>query len=432
MLRFATIMMSEMLYVFLTALIIFTVLKWDVNKAFSERKKLWVDIGAIILLSASLAYLYFVRTMGVSLIIAVFLFYGIEFLEILVKNVKKLLKTKEFALSPEMKQLIKCTAICAVLLVSFLAPKMAWDRRNMQAFGKTESSYVNDFMKKEGGGKMETVADWKQRFKNNTADYIAKYVPTAIFNSAPNAEKTATAGDWLKGLAIIALMFFAFFKNGKNGLVLFFYIGITFCVLVAYTEIYTGHRYMTPIMPFLIFLFLYGFYEFVKLLIDKTFKIKESKIYVTILTVAVCGIFFFGAQPSYAKSLENIKLQAKYKSYNQYNAVPQFLEFIQAAQWTKANLPDTARIASRKPEIYYIFTDNRKCAGFPQYATPEEVLSGFEKNKIDYVIIDWWFKHAYATIVPCIQKYPDRFSIIMQIGGSNNQPATYVVKFLHL
>ncbi|MDR1652905.1 MAG: hypothetical protein LBS01_04535, partial [Prevotellaceae bacterium] len=289
-----------------------------------------------------------------------------------------------------------------------------------------------------------TLADWQERLKNNTTAYITKYIPTSVFyvhNYAPT-EKTATMGEWFKGLIFIALMLFAIAaalsSNRKKGdrkgrpypLLIFFYVGITFCVLLLYTEVYTGHRYMTPIMPFLVFLFLYGCYETAKLLFDKIFKLKESKIYVNILSVAVCGIFFFAAHPTYAKSMQDIENQAKYKTYNQYNSHPAFAEFLQATAWCKQNLPDTTRIASRKPEIFYISTNGKKCAGFPQYATPEEVLASFEKNKIDYVVIDWWFRHAYATVVPCIQKYPEKFRIINQIGGENGQPATYVVQVL--
>jgi hypothetical protein len=429
LLRFATIMMSEMLFVFVTALIIFIVLEWNVKKAFSNRKKLLIDIVAICLLSASLAFLYFVRTMGVALIIAVLLYYGVIFVQYLIKTFKERKNADLFGQNKII--LIKYAAICVVVLISLFAPKMAWDARNAKSLGKSGSDYANDFMKKGGGEKMTTFDDWKERLKHNSTAYITNYVPTAIFNSVPQEEQKATTGAWLKGLIFIVLMFLALFKSGQKGLLLLFYVGITFAVLVLYTEIYTGHRYMTPVMPFLIFLFLSGCFELINLLIVKLFKIKSgSKIYTSIISIAACAIFIFAVQPSYAQSFKDIKLQAKYKYYNQANATPSFLEFIQAAQWVQKNIPDSERVASRKPEIFYIFTDGRKCGGFPQYATPEEVIDGFEKNKINYVIIDWWFRHAYATVVPAIQQYPDKFRIVNQFGGANNQPATYVVEFL--
>jgi hypothetical protein len=429
LLRFATIMMSEMLYIFLTALIILIVLKWNVGTIFSERKKLWRDIAAILLLSASLAYLYFVRTIGISLILAVLLYYGIIFIQYAVKTVKNRKIVEKYKENKVL--LIKYASICGVVLISLLAPKMAWDARNIKCLGHAGSNYAGVFMSKGGGEKMETLADWQERLKNNTTNYITRFIPTAVFNSSPDTGKELTSGDWAKGLIFILLMFFALYKSGKKGLVLFFYSGLTFCVLAAYSETYAGHRYMTPVMPFLIFLFLYGCYELAKLLIGKFFKIKETQIYVVSLSVAVCAIFSLIAQPIYAESIKEIKLQAKYKTYNQFNATLPFLEFLQAADWIKKNIPDTARIACRKPEIFYISTSGGKCAGIPYYGTPEDVLKSFEENRTDYVIIDWWFGHAYRTVIPCIQKYGDRFRVVHQIGGYNNQPATYVVQVLH-
>ncbi|MDR1631901.1 MAG: hypothetical protein LBR97_03320 [Dysgonamonadaceae bacterium] len=430
LLRFATIMMSEILYIFVTALIILIVLKWNVKTIFAERKKLWRDISLIILLSASLAYLYFVRTIGVSLMLAVLFYYGIIFIQSLIKYFRIRWNDSGLPTKQAMTEMVKYAAICGVALISLLAPKMAWDARNIKCFGRAGSNYTSVFLQKEGGGQMETLADWLERLKNNPTNYITNFIPTAIFNSLPDTEKP-TLGDWLKGLIFTALMFFALYKSGKKGLVLFLYLGFTFCVLFAYTEIYAGHRHMTPTMPFLVFLFLYGCFEFVKLLIDKYFKVKESKIYAISLSVLVCAIFSLVAQPIYAESMKGIELQAKYKTYNQFNATPSFVQFLQAADWIKGNIPATARIACRKPEIFHIFTDGRKCGNFPFYATPEDILKGFEENKIDYVIIDWWFRHAYHTVVPCIQKYSDKFVVVHQIGGADNQPATYVVRFLH-
>jgi hypothetical protein len=141
-------------------------------------------------------------------------------------------------------------------------------------------------------------------------------------------------------------------------------------------------------------------------------------------------MFFLLAQPNYAREMRTLETQAKHKTYNRYNSPLSFVEFIEAAKWCKVNLPDTARIASRKPEIFYMMSDGLKCDGVPFYATPEEVLKNFEDNEIDYVVIDWWFPHAYRTIVPAIQKYPDRFKAQYQVGGENNQPVTYVFEII--
>jgi hypothetical protein len=69
--------------------------------------------------------------------------------------------------------------------------------------------------------------------------------------------------------------------------------------------------------------------------------------------------------------------------------------------------------------------------GFPKHATPEEVLEIFQRQRVDYVIIDRWFSHGYTTIIPAAQKYPQHFFVAHQIGGNTEQePPTYVLRFV--
>jgi hypothetical protein len=335
---------------------------------------------------------------------------------------------------------LKHLLVFGVIALAFVVPKMAWDARNREV-GLHQDHYVQGFYKQGGSsGTNLTLADWKTRLTNNLTTYTTKYVPTAIFNynippiDVSKAAK-ATAGEWAKGICIALLLLFGAYKLSKGSLLIFLYVGITLAVLIAWVEQYGGHRYMTPIMHFLIFLFIYGCYSGLKLLLDKIVK-QKTETYSKYLAVAVCVVFAIAVQPAYATSIKDAEAKAKIKTYTVANSSPNFVEFLDAIKWVKGNTPDTARVASRKPELFYIFSGGRRSGVIPivmtgqTNLTPEEVIERFEKDKIDYVIIDTWFRHAYATVIPAVQKYSEKFNVVHQIGGKNEESApTYVIQF---
>ena len=107
------------------------------------------------------------------------------------------------------------------------------------------------------------------------------------------------------------------------------------------------------------------------------------------------------------------------------------MEYIYAINWCKKNLPEEARIACRKPELFYLFSGGRKSTSFPQYAEPDDLFNRFQEQKISHVIIDRWFRHGYVTVYPMVKKYPDYFRPLIQIGQNTKQQLpTLIFQFL--
>ena len=422
-LRFATIMMSETLFIFFSLIVLLIVLSWKVEQAFGKGWKSWKDILILCLLLGSLSYLYFIRTMGVSLILAVILYYGVLFGKAVLKKGSN---RRKYGL------------LFILVIFALLVPKFAWDIRNHSA-GKAQSDYVGDFKKKLNGGVMSTTADWRDRIDSNVKTYTTQWVPSAIFNYEVDvSQEEPTAKDWLKGITIALLLVFGVYRLRKGSLLLFLYIGITMGVLLAFPEQYAGQRYMIPIIPLLIFTFIYGMYAALNLIVSKLMKRKENMLRWSPVAVswAVCLFFTWMSYPTYAASIKNAEMMAKFKDYTDANSSPAFFEYLQAIRWVKTNVPDTMRVSTRKPEIFYIYSGGRPSSYFPFYATPEEVIDYLEQNNIRYIIIDRWFRHAYTTIIPAVQKYPEKFRVVGQFGetdkkdvNGNPQPVTYVMEF---
>ena len=432
-LRYSTIIMSESLFILISLIIMIIMVKWDVTQAFKDKKRYWKDGLVLFLLIACMSYVYFVRTMALAIIFAVILYYAIILLVELFKFVRlKKQNIEEQDVRTEKKRgLLKQGLLLFLLILSFLIPKFSWDARDSK-INKKSDNYVDAFFLKPGGEKMETFDDWKTRVINNATSYTTKWIPTAVFGTFPDTGKEATAGDWIKGFLIIALFVVALIALPKGGLLLFLYLGITMTVMLVWPEMYTSHRYITPIIPFLIFLYIYGIYAIMNWIVSRFIKPKKENYWQMAITTIACFIFIIPAYPIYAETMKVEEKKASHKEYVPENSGYPLAHYVEAMKWVKTNIQDTGKVMTRKPELLFMYTNGRKSDSFPWYATPDEIIDLLTENQYKYVIIDTWFRHAYVTLVPAIQQYPDKFKVLHQIGEANEAlqlNPTYVVEF---
>ena len=164
-LRYATIMMSEMLFLFCSVGAIYLALSIKPDQLFS-RKGIRDSLFLLLLLFLN-NYIYFVRTMGTSVILAIILYSGILFIQQLYRFFKN---RKEWPDGAQKRTAILRLSRYALLFIlltgSFAVTKTAWDIRNKNV-GKLNNDYIGDFMKKPNGQTMAGWDDWKNRISDN-------------------------------------------------------------------------------------------------------------------------------------------------------------------------------------------------------------------------------------------------------------------------
>lgn len=422
-LRYATIMMSEMLFLFCSVCTIWLILTIRPERLFTKQ-----GIRDTVLLVPLLFlnnYLYFVRTMGTSLILAVILYAGILFFKQILLYFRERRKNPKQPNS--VPRLLHYGLLFLLLAASFAGTKMMWDLRN-KSVGKTDNDYVHDFLKKPKGEVMTTWNDWKERIGNNLVSYTNKYIPNAILRTSYDLKVKSTA-EAIRGIGIILLLLAGLLGLGEKGLLLFLYLGATLAVLLVWPEQYGGLRYFIATIPFLVFLFFYGMLTIIRYIGKRRKKGLPAALPVAAM-VTVALIFMF---PAYSKALVEKKEIAKYKSWSADIAGNAFAEFTTAMQWCGKHLPDSARVVCRKPELYFIYSGGKKCSGFSQYGKPEDILQQLIDQKTTHIIIDHWFRHAYITVYPLISThYPEKFKFIgkfEQQGKKSQEPPTLIYEF---
>ena len=410
LLSFSTIMMSEMLFLFTTSLAIYLAILLNERKLF-VKKEIFNNILFFCYIFI-LIYAYFVRTVGAALVIAAILWTGILTIQSFFIWLKSRKKEESTDLIKENKRwFLQKAVVCAVILITFFGAKSLWDARNVRA-GKTEMAYSGEFIKKKGGEKMKTVKDWTTRIKNNIENFTTKWIPAMMFDTKYDKDAKATSKEWIRGIAIIALMIFGLAGNKKGKLLLTFYLGITMCVLLLFPEQFQGSRYCIAIIPFFIFLILNGLATIVALLWKLIPQKKDPLIWQSLIIIIFSASLMF---PAYSNSQKDLRKSARYTTWQKLNNPP-MNDYLAAIKWCKENLSDSSRVICRKPEIFYMYSNFRHAGGFPQYAGPDTIMDLLIKQKATHVIIDNWFRHAYATVYPAVMKYPEKFKMVYKIG----------------
>ena len=416
LLRYGTIIMSETLYMTLTLAAILLIITTDFKRIFVRKGRR----GAIVKLSLLfliLGYIYFVRTMGVSFILAVMGLYALRMLGDGIGYLRR--REKRWLVSARMN-LVLLLIVTAPLLIA----KTSWDLRN-RAVGKTNNDYIGDFMNKGGGEKMTSFADWSERIGNNTGHYLHRHIPYSLVIN-DGTEETGTLARLCILALIVAGIFFLRMKKGRTLIAL--YLAVTFAVLVVWPEQFGGIRYFLATVPLLILLFIWGIVSLLSLASQKFLK----KPHLCPISIGVALLMLFIFVPRYGKASADYRTLAGFKEWNGRCISEPFMEYFAAIRTLKENTPPDSRVLARKVEIYHFYSDGRRAKAFPNYASPEEMYDRLVRDSIQFIIVDRVFPHAYRTLLPVIDgEHRDQFRLVSHIGGGErgDQPATFIFEF---
>jgi hypothetical protein len=305
----------------------------------------------------------------------------------------------------------------------FLLCKAPWDARNKQQ--GTTSSYMSQLTTQLGGTKITDFHGWVERVEKNTVRYITKEIPSGLFVKTVTYETPANWKGWLFGILALLVIIFGMFQLKSDNLLLLYYTGGMAAILLFWPDIWFSPRFMSSLIPLLLLFVAMGLIK-IAVMAGSQAKIKNiSRIKIVALLALLLCLY-----PNYTKAIAEAKTTASFKDYTPANSSPPLTEYLDAIRWVKDNLPAAARVSTRKPELFYVYSGGRKSTSFPTYAPPEKVLDYLTANKIEYVIIDRWFRHAYATVMPAVQTSQDKFKIVYKIGGAKEkEPPTYVLQF---
>ena len=383
LLTFSVIMMSEIPFLFFSTFCFLLFLKTDFNQPIQKN---WLFFVLVIFLS----FTFHIRSTGIALFVAM----------VVSLFVKK--KTK----------------YSITMILSFILLALPWYLRSASLGG---NSYMKQLFQKNPYkpelGAMELV-DWFQRVWNNFERYVTREIPSGTFNNIEilNYKSSVLLSEWIIGIVILIVMFIGLIKLGKFFDILIPYIVCSFGILLIWPEVWVGVRFLIPLIPILLLLFVHGVFQLLVYINKKTFKIINEQ--VSLIMIVVVSLLTIN---SYAKnSINKLEKQANGTYSNG------FKNYFQLATWSKTNTPDGSVISCRKGGLFYLYS-KRYVTKFKKTLNKEEQIEYLKSKNTNYVVFDQLgYSDTNRYLYPAIKRYPEKFKIIKHLKN----PDTYLMKFL--
>jgi hypothetical protein len=374
LLRFSTILMSEVPFLFFMMLTIYLVIRFDRDNLS------WKSIYfAGIILSTITAY-YF-RTAGISLLISI----GIHWL------------------------IQKKWKLVAIYLSGLFVLYLPWIIRN--SIHGIKGRYMGSIMAinpwRPEEGNIGSVSEFLSKMKTNLFDTVLKGFPETLFNFYPFKDLSSESMVII-GVTTLLIILFGIWKLSKiNYLILFLILGNIGIFMLWHGG--NGVRYVWTITPFLILGFFYGIIQLFRLFV--TFKNQRVYSYLSLLML----FLFIPYKPQLQSMHENAQKKGN----------PAYQNYFKIAKEIKHMEDQDVIVTSRKPGMFHFYS-NVFVNNYKYTLDLEEQISFLKRNGTDYVVLEQLgYSSTNRYLYPVVQRYPNKFKVIKHIKN----PDTYLLKF---
>ncbi|MBN2425560.1 MAG: hypothetical protein JXR46_14515 [Calditrichaceae bacterium] len=374
LLRYSTILMSEMFFLFSSALVLYFLILLRFDKNLFKDKYVYL---VIVFLAAA----YYTKSVAIAIFFGVFIY---------------------FLYKRSWKHILFVFGGTAVLL-------LPWMIRNHTVGGG--GSYIkpllvidpyNPDLGNAGFG------DFFIRFINNGLRYISTEIPNSCLPFLESEIVQNSTLGYLSGIILIALIVFGLWRL-KNYRILFVsYFAGTMGILLLWPEAWFGVRFIIPLVPVFLFLSLFGAHE----IAEKILKGRNSNPkYAFIILIIFC---FFSAL-----LIKSLSVQAA----QPYPAA--WKNYMLLAAWSAKNTPGESIVCCRKGPLFYLYS-GRKTVKHRFTSDDQSLINDLIKRKTDYVVVEHLgFGSTPKFLVPAIQKNMTLFKAVMKIPN----PDTYLFEF---
>jgi len=280
----------------------------------------------------------------------------------------------------------------------------------------------------------ENAAGFAARFKGNANLFLSKRFFQVIGLRSPDSTDVY---PFLTFIFVVVCLFVLYRAiKSKN----YYILGITLytgsMLAATFLAVQTSidqPRFVMVYVPLLLLMFLFAFYDSLK----KSSWVGQSFVMLTVIILLIAGSVSLIKRTS-----ENMTVLSKnMKGDMTYGFTPDWANYINMSKWCADNLPDGAKVATRKAEVSFIYTD--KEIFFPVYkvtsANADSNLDFFKKNKVNYVMLASLRANAkvpdgniittlWRIMQPIAEKYPKKLRLVHQEGTA--EPA-YVYQIIY-
>ncbi len=374
LLLYGTMIMSEVSFILLSFLCIYLVHKADLENNLFRKPHLY-------LILITLVGSYYIRSTGLALFAGLMLYFLIN----------------------------RYWEAAVFIAIGFITLAIPWIIRGQKLGG---SSYIkplvmiNPYRAELGNADM---ADYFNRIITNVSRYITREIPNSSLPFIKvNYLSDISPIEWLIGLPVLALIVYGLYKLGRRGLIIISYVVTTFGILLLWPEVWTGVRFVLPVVPLLFFALIMGVYNGMNYVLARL----KSKLSFNMLILLVFGIAFIAP-------IQSIHMKSKIdypKAWKNYFSV---------AGWFKRNNIKDAVVICRKPMLFHV-NSGTYTSTFKYSNDEKEVMDDLNRKQTDYVILDnLGYRQTYEYLFPVINNQKENFLSVFKLEN----PDTYLLKY---
>ncbi|WP_052599410.1 hypothetical protein [Aureispira sp. CCB-QB1] len=382
LLNYSYIMMSEISFLFFSILALWMATKVNFDKPI-------VKNGLFFMLILCVVFVFHIKMTGLALFLAIATYLLIN-------------KEKKYLLA---------------FGLGFIVCSLPWYLRSRSLGGNShmKSLLLKNPYEPELGA--IGIADFIERVVSNIGRYIAREIPSSTFNyvNITSYSEALSWGEFLVGASIVSVMLLGLYKmkiyRSLIGSYLFFFLGI----LVLWPKVWYGIRFILPIVPLLLFAFVYGIEQLVTSLAQKV-RFQKQVPYIPI--ALLLGALFL--VPSYLEPLKALERASKQPYPISY------ANYFKLANWVNENTPRGSLTCCRKPILFSLYS-NKYSVPYKNTLNQQEFIEDLEKKGVDYVVLDQLgYSSTAKYLYPTIKNNPERFEVIAYM---EEDPITYLLKF---
>jgi hypothetical protein len=314
-------------------------------------------------------YSFFIRTAGISMILALALY-------LLIKKEYKYLLT---------------------FLILFFIIFVPWEIRNLKL--SEGGGYIDQLLAKNPY-QMElgriNFFDLISRIWENFILYSFTILPQTLL---PIIKQNILLNIF--GLFFTLLTIVGFVKRIKFISIFELYLLFSLIVLLGWPKVWSSERFLLPVLPIFILYIFSGL-----LWLKEKIKLKNF-----ILVFIIFSVFLNTLEIIYqAKTaIRNNILYLKGDKYAGYSL--DWRRYFEIIEWIKDNIPADKVIMARKPEFVYLLSRHKSFC-YPFTTNTQKIEEAIKR--CDYIILDrfQWTGTTYRYLLPVIQLKPEKYEII--------------------
>jgi hypothetical protein len=187
------------------------------------------------------------------------------------------------------------------------------------------------------------------------------------------------------------------------------YAALFLGVFILWPEMWSGMRFLIPMIPLLIYYFLSGLRAFMRIL-GARLSLRAGQLLVAVVVV----VLLFSSASGIARASGRL-----------YRYPAQWENYFAAATWCRQNTDAGSIFVARKPSLFYLQA-RRKVLNYPYTSEAARMMSFLAENGVDYVLVDGftWTGTTRRYLIPAIEAHRERFQPVYRLEN----PDTWMLK----